>query len=102
MVRSCGRRTSTSGLGTVAFVGRPGRRVAAIVVIWLIGGWGASALDPDREGRPDIRGNRLAVQAGAAGDRPHAFTAQPPTKNLSHFHHPELRIGHGPSFRRAA
>src|SRR5687767_1391832 len=68
----------------------------------LVGEWGASTLDPDREGRPDIRGNRLAVQAGAAGDRPHAVTPQPPAKNLSYFHHPELPIGHGPSFRRAA
>ena len=34
----------------------------------LVGEWGASTLDPDREGRPDIRGNRLAVQAGAAGE----------------------------------
>ena len=63
---------------------------------------GAPPRSTHRPGRPDVRGNRLAVQAGAAGNGPNAFTAQPPLENFSHFHHPKLPIGHGPSFRRAA
>ena len=68
----------------------------------LVGGRRAPALDAERDGRLDIGGNRLAVHPRGAGDRPDAVAAQPPSKNLSHFHHPELPIGHGPSFRRAA
>lgn len=90
-------RARGAGVGRPPRAARGGDRAEL-----LIGGRWTPALEADRARRLDIGGDRLAVHARAPGNRPDALAAQPPSENLAHFHHPELPVGHGPSFRRAA
>jgi hypothetical protein len=63
----------------------------------------------DRLRRGDVPHHRLAIDAGPAGDRPHAVAADPPPNDFAKFDHPQLPIGHahlpgrqhGPGSRRA-
>jgi hypothetical protein len=59
---------------------------------------GATPLEAERFGSPQVFGHRLPVHPRAPGNCPHTVAEGEPAQHFLQFDHVQLAIGHGPSF----